>query len=46
MKPVNLLDVAFNNNIDKNNWFLNTDIEFYGIKKAFDIDGNFIGEQS
>lgn len=46
MKPVNLLDVAFNNNIDKNNWFLNTNIEFYGIKKAFDINGNFIGEQS
>ena len=44
MKQVELSDVAFYNSTNNYYWFLNDVLNYYGIQKAFDVNGNFIGD--
>lgn len=44
MKQVELSDVAFYNSTNNYCWFLNDTLKHYGIQKAFDVNGNFIGD--
>ena len=45
MKQVNLDDVAFLSEVDSVNWYSNNKMEFFGVQKAFDKDGVFIGKE-
>ena len=44
IKQVELSDIAFYDLVDKHFWFLNDTLNYYGIQKAFDVNGNFIGD--
>ena len=45
MKQVDLSEVAFNENINEYNWYLNSNINFYGIKKAFNNKDIFVEDE-